>query len=277
MKALPIGLALSGGTAKAIAHVGVLQALSEGQLSIDFVAGTSGGSIVAVLKALGMSIEEMQGVAGSLSWTQLASIKLTRLGIVSSRRIETLIHGFVGDKTFSDLSIPCAVTATDLITGEKRVFRQGSIARAVRASCTIPQIFLPVEIDGRYYVDGGLSEYLPIETVQEWGEQFTIGVHVSRMPETIERPNHIIQLMMYVVQLIARQNLSSSLTKADFVLAPDVGMYSAFDFGNAKDLMEAGYTTAKQEMSGLRRAVARKNRWLSQLKRRFSGWSRRHA
>lgn len=256
-----VGLALSGGTARSVAHVGVLKALVEAGIPIDCVAGTSGGSIVAVLLAAGRSITELETLARSMSWSKLASIKLSRLGFVSSKRIESLIESLLGDRPFSDLEIPCAVTATDLMTGEKQTYTTGSIALAVRASCSIPQIFLPVEIDGKYYVDGGLSEYMPVQTLADLGATFRIGVHLSGERDQFDRPSNLLQLIMQLTNLIALQNLRVSVNHADFIINPPLGEFSAFDFGPTDEMMEIGYQTARTRIPDLQRALARHERW----------------
>ena len=172
---LPVGVALSGGTAKSVTHVGALKALTEAEIPIAQVAATSGGSIVGALFASGTPMSTMLQVANEMSWGKLITIRLSRLGIVSSKRIEDFVRGVIGDVQFPDLKTPFCVVATELATGHKHVFNKGNVARAVRASCSIPQIYLPVEINGEYYVDGGISEYLPVQTLQELGDMFVTG------------------------------------------------------------------------------------------------------
>ncbi|MFH1755216.1 MAG: patatin-like phospholipase family protein [Candidatus Latescibacterota bacterium] len=246
MKRLPIGLALSGGTAKAVAHVGVIKALQEEDIPINFIAGTSGGSIVATMFASGMPLSSIEQHANKMSWRKLASIKLSRLGFISSERIEDFMREMIGDIKFSDLKIPCYVVATDLLTGEKHVFNSGSVAVAVRASCSIPQVYLPVEIDGGYYVDGGLSEYLPVETLQEVSDCFIVGAHLARLRAQYEPPKHILHLIMQITGLMARKNYEISAQKADFLIHPDIDGYSAFDFHSSEELIDISYQLARK-------------------------------
>ncbi len=255
-----LGLALSGGTARSIAHVGVLKALLEAGINPDYLAGTSGGSIVAIMLASGRSIEELEEIAHSMSWSKLASIKLSRLGFASSKRIEKTMDELLNGMTFSQLKIPCAVTATDLTTGEKKIFTEGPISRAVRASCSIPQIFLPVEIHGRYYVDGGLSEYMPVQTLRDMGATYTVGVHLAGARRMHEQPSNLLQLIMQLITLISRQNLSVSLKHADYVIAPDIDDFSAFDFGPTEELMLLGYETATQHTDRIKQSIEKKQK-----------------
>lgn len=266
MAALPIGVALSGGTARSVLHVGVLKALSESGIPIEYISGTSGGSIAAAIYAFGEPIDIMEKVATGLSWWKLASIRVSRLGFISSRPIEVFIDKTLKGARFEDLRIPCAVPVTDLVTGERMVFTRGPVARIVRASCSIPQIYLPVEIDGRPYVDGGLAEYLPVESVQSFGPQFTIGVNLNTRVRDYKTPKHRLGLIIQFTSMVARQNVGHSVSRADYVLHPDVDDYSAFDFSAAADLIELGYQYTTARIDDIKREWRRKSGWLGKLK-----------
>jgi NTE family protein len=259
MDRLTVGVALSGGTAKSVAHVGVLKALVEADIPIDYIAGTSGGSIVATMFASGMPISSMESVANTMSWRKLVSLRFTKLGFVSSARIEEFVREIIGDITFEDLTIPATVVTANLVTGEKREFRSGPVSLAVRASCSIPQIYLPVEIDGEYYVDGGVAEYLPIESLAGLGCDFCIGSHLGPVNPAYRRPHHILHLVMQVTGLMARKNYVHSLARADYVIHPNLDGFSSFDFNNSRKMMELGYNTAREVIEDLQRAIARRN------------------
>lgn len=265
MKALPIGLALSGGTAKSVTHVGVIKALAEADIPVSLVSGTSGGSIVATMYASGMPITTMEDVARAMSWRKLIAIKLTRLGFISSKRIEEFVRETIGDVCFEDLRMPCAVVVTNLVTGDKRVFRHGPVAPAVRASCSIPQVYLPVDIDGEYYVDGGLSEYLPVETARELGARFVIASHLGPVDRKYRRPHHILQLVMQITGLMAHRNYVISELQADVVVRPNLDHYSSFDFEHAGDMIELGYNTARQMIGTIREQYERCCGWKARL------------
>jgi NTE family protein len=273
VKRLPIGLALSGGTAKVVAHVGVIKALQEEKIPIDFIAGTSGGSIVAAMFASGMPIASIEALANKMNWRKLASIKLSRLGFISSERIEDFMREIIGDVQFSDLNIPCYVVTTNLLNGEKEIFSSGKVATAVRASCSIPQVYLPVEIDGGYYVDGGLSEYLPVETLQQAGECFVIGAHLARVGDHYEPPRHILHLVMQITGLMARKNYEISAKKANFLIHPDIDGYSAFDFHSSEELIDIGYQLTRELIPELKATWEKQSSfWRRVLSR---SWSRK--
>lgn len=269
MKTLSLGLALSGGTAKSVAHVGVIKALVEEQIPISYIAATSGGSIVGTMYASGMPISSMETVATTMSWRKLVAIRLTRLGFISSERIESFMKDTIGDLTFDDLNVPCAVTATNLVTGAKRVFVSGSVAKAVRASCSIPQIYLPVEIENEYYVDGGLAEYLPVETLEEMGADFTIASHLGPVDEAYKRPHHILQLVIQITGLMARKNYVVSEERADFVIHPNLDPYSSFDFDNAGEIIDVSYRLTRTLIGDLKREIIKKSRVWNRLRRKI--------
>lgn len=267
---LPVGLALSGGTAKAIAHVGVIKALTEAEIPIDHIAATSGGSIVGTFYASGMPMSSMLQIASEMSWTKLITIRLSRLGFISSKRIEDFVRDVLGDITFEELKIPCHVIATDLETGHKRVFDSGPVARAVRASCSIPQIFLPVEIDGNYYVDGGFCEYLPVGTLHDIDDMYVIASHLAHERAMYKRPRNYLQLAIHIMGLVAKINYQISREKADMLVHPAMDRFSPFDFDTSDKLIEIGYTTTKDLIPEIKRGWKRKSSRLHQILQRLA-------
>jgi NTE family protein len=206
-----------------------------------------------------------------MSWRKLVSIRLTRLGFVSSQRIEDFVVETIGNLQFEDLAVPCAVVATNLVTGETKVFRSGPVARAVRASCSIPQIYLPVEIDGEYFVDGGLSQYLPVETAQEMGAEFVLASHLAPVDPSYRRPQNILQLVVQVTGLMARKNFPISEAKADYVVHPNVDAYSSFDFEHAAEMIEIGYDATRRVIDDLKEKWERSGGLGQRIVRKLAG------
>lgn len=270
IKPLKIGLALSGGTARSVGHVGAIKAIEESDLNIDFIAGTSGGAIAATAYAAGRSLDEMEKVANALTWGKLASIKISRLGFVSSENIyDLMIEQFSGDINFSDLKIPCSVLGTDLHTGLKHVFNSGSVAKAVQISCSLPHFFLPIEHQEKMLIDGGLSEYLPIQTTREMGAQFVIGINLGSQTGDYSKPRHILQLFMQVNNLVAKQNMRRSVQYADFLVEPDLREFSAFDFDNSEKLIELLYELTKSQIDDIQKAYNDKNNLFNRVRNTF--------
>jgi len=141
---MKIGLALSGGAARGIAHIGVLQYLEERNIKPCCIAGTSAGSIVGAYYCSGRSISEIKSIVSEMSWKDLFKLTIPRKGLIKISRFLAMLEEQLGDTTFDQLKIPLIVNAVDLISGEEVLFTEGSVARAVAASCAIPGIFTPI-------------------------------------------------------------------------------------------------------------------------------------
>ncbi len=270
LKQARFGVALSGGTARVVAHVGVLKALGDAGVRVDSIAGTSGGSIVAVLTAAGLAPDEIAGLATSVRWKELAHVTLPRLGFLSSQRIATFIEDTIGDVTFAELRMPCAVVATNLETGARRVFTSGRVAQAVRASCSIPQIFSPCEIDGELYIDGGIVEYMPIQALQAFRPHVSLGVNLGAKRDYVRRPKHIIQLIMQITSVIARQNVAASEAKASFVIRPDLSQFNPFMLKQAAAMIDIGYAEMQHHLPALEALLRRQSSPVRRFLRRLT-------
>lgn len=150
-----VGLALSGGAARGLAHIGVIKAIENEGIPISFVAGTSVGSLIGALFAAGVGWQEMAELARKLKWRDLVSVSLSGLGLARTDKLQKIIDRLLGGKRFEDLAIPFAAVAVDIASGEKVILKTGSVAEAVQASCSIPGIFEPVPLNGHLLVDGG--------------------------------------------------------------------------------------------------------------------------
>lgn len=266
---LRIGLALSGGTARTIVHVGVLKALEEAGVRVDFLAGTSGGALVGSLYAAGIPIPRLEELACRIRWRDLAGLTMPRVGLVSSEGIARFIERNVGAITFDQLRIPTWVVATDLMTGEKVVLREGRVSDAVRASCCIPQIYAPVELDGRYLVDGGLVEYLPVETARDMGADLVIAVNARARAPAATRPRNLIQVGFLVIGAVSSWNIKPSEMRADIVVRPDVSQAAPFDLTCGTDLIGAGYDATRAILPDLLNEIEKRRGFGFRLKQFF--------
>lgn len=267
------GLALSGGTARSIAHIGVLRTLELEGLRPDLITATSGGSLIGVLYAAGLDHEEMVRLAMDVNWRKLARVRIPRLGLLSNQGIEQFVIDAIGDVQFSDLRIPTHVVATDLLTGEKKVFSSGRVAPAVRASCSIPQIFSPVEIDGGLFADGGFVEYMPVETARELGCRVVAGVNLSRYADFSQPPGNLLDMIQRIVGIIARLNGRVSARAADCVIEPRLNGFGSFDLGRADELISAGQAATREVVDTLHELLAGHgagSSWWQRLLRRAS-------
>ena len=180
-----IGYALGGGSARGLFHIGVLNVLEENDIYPDVIAGTSMGSIIGALYASGLTAGEIKQIAIEMDWKhliRLADVTVPLSGLIQGKRIISLLKSILRDMTFSQLKIKFACVATDLINGEQVVFQEGSLIEAIRASISIPAIFTPVKLNGRYLVDGGLVNVVPVSVCRDMGADFVIGVNVIPGP-----------------------------------------------------------------------------------------------
>ena len=180
-----IGYALGGGAARGLSHIGVLKALEEHGIFPDVITGTSIGALIGALYAGGIKVGDIEQFALRLGLKRLvllADITMPLSGLIGGRRVISLLKSILGDLTFSQLKYDFACVATDIITGEQVVLREGSLIEAVRASISLPGIFTPVRIKGRYLVDGGLINEVPVSVCREMGAGYVIGVNVIPEP-----------------------------------------------------------------------------------------------
>jgi NTE family protein len=185
-KVKKIGYALGGGAARGMFHIGVLGVLEEHGITPDIIAGTSIGSIIGALYASGLSTKELKQIACSISWRQVMHltdiVALPKSGLIQGRRIVALLKSILGEISFPQLKYRYAAVAADLYTGQQVVFTEGSLIEAIRASISIPGIFTPVHHKGRYLVDGGLVNVVPVSVCRDLGADFVIGVNVIPDP-----------------------------------------------------------------------------------------------
>jgi NTE family protein len=255
MKRLKVGLALSGGIAKSVAHIGVLRALVESKIDIDYLAGTSGGALVASFFAAGKSVAELEALGSGMHWKNLAGITVPRLGFLSSEKVRKFVADEIGDAEFRDLAIPVAIVASDLTAGERRVFTTGNVALACQASSALPEFYTPVEIKGHLFVDGGLSEYVPVEALASLGDMYRIGVNLGFESGSKKKPRNLIEVTFAVTNYIAQQNAAISERRADLMVKPDLGAFGPFDLDRASDIIRTGYLETMRVIPKLRAAL----------------------
>ncbi len=247
-----IGLALGGGFARGLAHVGVLKAFEEEHIPVDFIAGTSVGALIGAIYCSGVSAKEMEEIAALVRFRDFARWTLSRFGIASNDRMTVLLQKLLKVRTFEELRIPLAVTATDFLTGEGAVFRSGPLIDPVRASCAYPGMFLPVNIQGRLYVDGLLAHAVPTTPLRQQADRVVAVYLKSNLMEGATGPRHIFDVIGQCFS-IAQAKMSEIWTKdADLVLEPDVTGFAYDCFDRCKELVGIGEQVARQAMPAIR-------------------------
>lgn len=262
--ALKLGLALGGGAARGLAHIGVLKYLEERQVVPSLVAGTSAGSIVGALYCAGLTPNEMTEIAKALSLKDLVKITIPKKGLISSSLIFDMVEDHLGDLDFAALKIPLLVHAVDLISGEKVVLKEGSVAKAVQASCAIPGIFTPVKLGRQLFVDGGLLDNVPVTSMLEKDLDYIVGVDVGGQKHLDKEPDSIFEILMQSFDIVRRQRDLQAHLHADLMVAPDLAQISIWDISKADLLIEKGYREAEKKLGSinLQQKPSRLTRWM---------------
>lgn len=253
-----IGLALSGGAARGIAHVGVLKVLAEHNVPIDFVAGTSAGSIAGAALAAGMSLEEIEHLSRSLKWRDMGRMTLSRLGVQSNARMEEFLRKLLPRTRFEEMLIPFAAVATDLHSGEAVVMSgDGDVPFAIRASCTIPGWYVPVTDDrGRQLVDGGLVANVPAAAARSLGADIVIAVDVNAEgAKFLGPPQSAIGVIFQSMMVVQRTVSALQLQDADIVIRPRVGHIRWDEMKRADELINLGEEAARRTIARIERLL----------------------
>jgi len=256
-----VGVALGGGFARGIAHIGVLRILEDNEIPIDFIAGTSVGALIAAAYASGTSLDEMARQGNSTRFRDFGRWTLSRMGMASNERLEDFLHRFTTAKTFKQMKIPLAIVATDLLKGESVHFTEGEIGPALRASCAYPGLFLPVEYAGHFLVDGFLTEQVPAPALREMGAEMVISVHLepglldSKPRNTIE----VISRSFSIIQTVANQPWRN---QTDVLIEPSVHHVLWDEFVKTPQLIAAGEDATHAAMPLIKAALDRGPRQL---------------
>lgn len=235
-----MGVALGGGFARGLAHIGVLKVLEEEGIPIDYVAGTSVGAVIGAAYCSGVSAKEMEEIARTVRFKDFARYTPSRFGLCSNDRMIGFLQRVLKVKTFEELRLPLAVIATEFTTGEAVVFRQGSLIDPVRASCAYPGFFQPVTVDGRIMVDGLLAHSVPVRPVRSMGAQKVVAVCFTGHWVKQGSPRHVLDVIGQCFS-IAQANMKSLWqSEADLLIEPAVTGFAFDAFDRAADLVRAG-------------------------------------
>jgi NTE family protein len=249
---LTLGIALGGGFARGMAHVGALKVLEEENIPVDYVAGTSVGAIIGAAYCGGVTAAELVEMAGTLRFSDFARLTLSRYGFYNSDRMVRFFARVLKKHTFEELQIPLAITATEFRTGEAKVFTHGPLVDPIRASCAYPGMFLPVEIDGHSYIDGMLAYAVPTTPLRRMGADRVIGIYLSAHWSDARPPRHVFEVIGQCFS-IAQSKLSDSWMKdANLVIEPDTEGFSYDCFERAQELIAVGEAAMRDVLPQVR-------------------------
>ena len=216
---LRIGLALGGGAARGFAHVGVIKALEAQGIYPEIIAGTSAGSVVGALYAAGLSGFDLNEQVLQIGKTQFTDWTLSGRGLLKGEALQDFVNHAVGGRPMEKLGRQLAVVSTDLQSGESVVFRVGNTGMAVRASSSVPGVFVPVEINGREYVDGGLVSPVPVRVARDLGANFVIAVDISARPAD-GKLESTVDVLLQAFSIMGQRLARAELPYADVVIRP---------------------------------------------------------
>ena len=281
-----VGLVLSGGTARGLAHIGVLKVLEEEKVPVEYVTGTSMGSIIGGLYSIGYTPDEIEKIASEMDWISLFNDSIERKdkgisrnliedrntmvlpmekfipkipsgavgGKSASEQLNNLFFGVLEVNDFKKFPKKFALVATDLNTGEGVMIDRGSIATAVRSSLSIPSVFNPVQDGERLYVDGGVVRNLPVQDVKVLGADYTIGINVGegfskRDPEKL----NIAGVISDSMTIAGRQEVERQIRMLDLYMTPNLEKIESYDFGKVKEIIAAGEKVARDNIESIRK------------------------
>lgn len=250
-----VGVALGGGFARGIAHIGVLRVLEEHEIPVDFIAGTSVGALIAAGYASGTPLEEMARQGSGTQFKDFGRWTLSRMGMASNDRLEDFLRRFTTAKYFNQLKIPLTIVATDLLKGESVHFTEGELGPALRASCAYPGLFLPVEHQGHFLVDGFLTEQVPAPAARKMGAEMVISVHLE--PGLLDsKPRNTIEVISRSFSIIQGVTNQPWRAATDILIEPDVHHVLWDEFVKTPLLIAAGEDAAHAALPMIKELLA---------------------
>jgi NTE family protein len=254
-----IALVLGGGSAKGFAHVGVIRALEQEKIPIHMIVGTSVGSLIGGLYAANPDSFQLEWLAFKIERGDILdfSIVHSRLGPVQGTKLESFIENNVKVKRVEDTRIPFTPIATDLKTGETILLEKGPLSKAIRASSSIPGIFVPVTFDGRVLVDGGVTNNVPCDIARAKGADIVIAVNLQKDVKNQAAAESLVDIIAQSISVMMRESSRSKLASADIVIEPDTKSTSMFDFTQKKKLMEEGIKATREVMPQIKALLSR--------------------
>jgi NTE family protein len=215
-----VGVALGGGFARGISHLGVLRALQLKNIPIDYIAGTSAGALAGIAFASGLPFNEVVTRAAAIRFGTFGQWRLSRMGFASNRPLENYPQKYLGVTTFADLKIPMSIAATDLLSGEAVYYTRGPLGPPLRGACAYPGLFQPVDYDGKLLIDGFISAAVPVDAVRLMGAEIVIAVFLEA--ESTERPKNVVDVIGRSFSIVRLQADVGWRLKSDIVITPQV-------------------------------------------------------
>lgn len=249
-----IALVLGAGASKGFAHIGVLKVLESNKIPLHMIVGTSAGSFVGSLYAYGYSAFDLQRLSFAIEKDDIIDLTIPDNGFIKGEKLEGYINQMLGNRPMEKLKIPFYAVATDIQSGREVVFGSGNTGTAVRASCSIPGIFRPVDISGRMYVDGGVVSPVAVEAARRLGANIIIAVDISGDVEA-SAPDGTIETLLQAINIMYSKLSAVQLSKADVVIKPRVGYIGSADFSKRHEATLEGEKAALEALPKIQEIV----------------------
>lgn len=243
-KKTKLGLALGGGGCRGIGHIGALKAFEELGVKFDYIAGTSVGSIVASLYALGKTPDEMIEIVKNLKKKEITKGSIPFLKPAKSERLEEVLNRIYGDiMVFSEMKIPLTVVCTDLKTGKEVDFDYGNVAKVVSGSCAVPGVFTPVVHEGMHLVDGGLRNNVPVDVAKKMGANVVFAIDVNHLRGTGTNSLSTLSVLSSTIGIMMQSKIDKTLEMADLIFEPSLETFSPLKLDGIDEMIQIGYDT----------------------------------
>lgn len=239
-----VGLALGGGGARGIAHIGAIKAFEELGITFDYVAGTSAGSIIGALYAYGKSAKEIEELVKSLRKKDIMRGMIPFIKPTKTERLEEQLNKAFGDLTvFSEMKIPLSVVCTDLKTGKEVDFDYGNVAKVVSGSCAVPGVFTPVVYEDMHLIDGGLRNNVPADVVKKMGANVVFAIDVNHLRGTGTQSLSTISVLSSTIGIMMQAKIDKTMECADLIFEPALEEFSPLKFEGFDEMIKIGYNT----------------------------------
>ena len=248
-----IGLALGSGGLRGLAHVGVLKVLEKEKIPIDFISGCSIGSLIGALYSCGISPHMLHRLALNMERRLWIDLTIPEMGLVAGDRALEVLRLLTRQRQFSELNIPLATVATDINSGCEKIFTSGEVAKAVRASISVPGIFVPYKLDDGLYVDGVLVNPIPANAVRSLGAQIVIGVDLSTRPGAPIA--NLFDVVLQSFNIMQSHMVACNHSECDVLLQPEVGQFSPSSFKHVDECVAAGEEAAIAAVEEIKRKM----------------------
>lgn len=253
-----VGLALAGGFARGIAHIGVLRVLRDNGIPIDVVAGTSVGALIGSAFCAGTPLEEMARIGATTTFTDFGRWTPSWLGLATNQRLEKFLARFTPVRTFEEMKVPLAIATTDINAGITVYYSRGPVGPPLRASCAYPGLFVPIQFEGRTLVDGFLTAPVPVEGAFLLGADIVIAVYLEA--GNSEQPRTFTDVLSRAFNIVQQHSDLVWRQQADIIIEPDVKPFVWDDFTKTPEMVAAGEAAAKAALPEIRAAIGMEER-----------------